>query len=258
MIPNLIHLVWYGPKSLPDAYWKNIDRWKLLCAETEWLICLWDDEGEQFRFLRELLYDNGADPVQVANIMRLAILYQYGGLYVDCDIIPLRLPVFEKSDCLNLFSEMGGDKKPRLNNGSIAAPPKNRHVREMLWWCLQNMIFGPRSKEEHLKAGASMFQYFPDAWFEGVEIHGINCFYPVSWPQAHALNIMERYTYEQWLTLAESFLRHPEVLGVHTYDSTWIYKLNRNRHMERNPDNELDTSEGEQESVRAAVPDESA
>lgn len=224
-ISKLIHVCWFGSKPFPEAYQKNLARWELLTAETDWRVLLWTDESEDFHLLRYMMQVHGAVPVQVANTMRLALLYMYGGVYVDADIIPLRLPVFEPDNVLTLFRETNGEKQS-LTNSVIASPPHNRELLFMFWWTMKKMQFPPPTRKAHLKAGAGMFEYFPQDWFCSVARRGVNHWSPVSWEQARALNIAHKYTYEDWLSLAETFLPNQEVYGVHTYDSTWVYELN--------------------------------
>jgi hypothetical protein len=251
-ISKLIHLCWYGPDPIPDDYRRNIDRWTLLAAETDWAINVWTEEDKEFMSLRDMMYANGAVPVQVCNVMRLVLLYACGGVYVDCDIIPLRLPHFDLTDRANLFQETGGDKQPVLCSGVIAAPPQNPHVLSMFWWTVQKMVFGCTSKDGHLKAGAGMFRYFPAEWFDGTAIHGPCHWYPISFAQVCAARAMYQYTYADWVLVAEAFLGNEDVYGLHTYDFTWAGDLNS----EGASTNESDTTEGESQPCGAAIPDE--
>lgn len=256
MIPRLIHLCWYGPDPIPDAYRKILDRWQLLVCETNWQVIVWTDEANDFLHLRNLMWDAGAKPVQVCNVMRLAILYLHGGVYLDFDIIPLRLPQFDIDDRMNLFYEVDGNRNVVPALATLAAPARDPHVRELFWMCLQETVFNPVSRQQRYKGGNGVFPLLPAEWFDGIEKRNVNHFAPVNWAQARVLNIVEKYDYAQWLALSESFLCYPQVYGVHTYDSSWIYKLNERIERERNPDNGH-TTESEQVPCRSAIPSES-
>jgi hypothetical protein len=256
MIPKLIHLHWFGDKPLPDTYRKNLDRWRLLVAETEWCIMLWDDRSEETWTLRHMLVCAGATPVQVSNLMRFFCLYLYGGMYVDFDIIPLRLPEFPDDNRLNLFTEVSwdtatrnatGEKRIAPNHAYMAAPPMDPNVLDCFWAIMRHTTFAPKSLEERLKGGVGIFSTFAPEWFDGVAMRGVNHFAPVNWAQARVLNMVEHYTYDQWLALAESFLQYPDVYGVHTFDSSWVFDLNKKLANERNPEHELDTSKSAEE-----------
>lgn len=235
-IPRIIHLHWFGDKLLPRSYQKNLDRWQLLVAETQWRVQLWTDESDLLFPLLPMLFDSGASPVQVSNAMRFLCLYMFGGVYLDMDIIPLRLPEFEQGDRLNLFTETTwdtavkgatGKKKTAPNHAYMAAPAKNRHVLDCFWQIIKHTSFTPKTMEERLKGGVGIFATFPPEWFKGIAMRGVNHFAPVNWAQARALNMVEHYTYDDWLTLSESFLQYPEVYGVHTFDSSWVADVNK-------------------------------
>lgn len=231
MIPKIIHLHWFGTKPLPESYRKNLARWELLVADTEWQISLWTDERVQYDPLHAMLIDNGAKPVQISNIMRYLSVYLYGGMYVDFDIIPLRLPEFEQDDRFNLFTEVSwdtarehstGERKIVPNGAYIAAPPKNEKVRDCFWKTIQYTTFNAKNFSDRLKGGVGIFSLFSSKWYNGIALRGVNHFAPVNWAQARVLNMVERYTYDDWVRLAESFLSYDTVYGVHTFDSSWV------------------------------------
>jgi len=256
MIPKTIHLHWFGGKSIPANYEKNIDRWILLTAETEWIIDLWDDDCRvpEINTLRHMLIESGASPVQVSNLIRFLCLYLYGGLYVDLDVIPLRIPEFELQDRLNLFTEVSwdtatknatGKKTIAPNHAYMAAPPGNKHVRDCFWQVMKHTSFAPKTMEERLKGGVGVFKTFPPEWFDGIALRGVNCFAPVNWAQARVLNMVAHYTYEQWVSLAESFLCYDNVYGVHTFDSSWVSDVNEKILSEGNLNDEPNPGESE-------------
>lgn len=257
MIPKIIHLHWFGDKDIPYNYMRNLNRWILLVADTEWEIHLWRDSDQELDPWRSMLVDSGATPVQVSNLVRFFNLYMHGGMYVDMDVIPLRLPYFECEDSLNVFTEISwdtatknatGKKKIALNHAYMAAPPKNAHVRDCFWQTLKHTSFVPKTLEERLKGGIGIFATFPPEWFEGITLGGVNCFAPVNWAQARALNMVEHYTYEDWEKLAESFLQYDSVFGVHTFDSSWVFDLNKKLLDGKEPvEHESDTSESAKE-----------
>lgn len=260
MIPKVIHLNWFGKNDLPPNYHRNLDRWILLVSGTDWSIKIWTDESRELDLLRKPLEDSGAKPVQVSNIMRYLILYLYGGFYVDFDVIPLRLPQFDAQDKFNIFTEVTwdtatkdstGKKKIAPNHAYMAAPPGDAYVRYGFWWLLQSTTFEPKTLEERYKGGIGMFKYMPKSWYDGVVLRGVNHFAPVNWAQARFFNICEHYTYDNWLELAESFLPYPEVYGVHTFDSSWVFQLNDEMLARRSKENEPDTSEGTEKSCGA-------
>lgn len=236
MIPKILHLHWFGSAPIPDAYVQNINRWMLLVADTDWHIRLWTDESTELEPLRSLLSDRGAKPVQISNVFRCYQLYVYGGLYLDLDIIPLRLPQFERQDVLNLFYEVSwdtgmddstGEKIIIPNNAYMASPPKDRHILDVFWKTLQQTPFDPKTLSERKTAGVGIFRQFDKEWFSGIVKRNVNNFAPVNWAQARTLTMVEKYTYDDWVRLAESFLKYDNVYGVHTFDSSWVFDFNQ-------------------------------
>lgn len=220
-----------------------------MCAETDWYIMLWDDvcRCEAISTMRHMLVSQGAKPVQVSNALRYMCVYLYGGIYLDFDIIPIRLPEFEDESRMNLFTEVSwdtaqehstGEKKIAPNGAYFAAPPNNPSVLQCFWTTVQQTTFNTKLLANRLKGGVGVFNLLPQSFYDEVVLRGVNHFAPVNWAQARVLNMVEKYTYEQWLTLAESFVQYPDVYGVHTFDSSWVLEFNENRFNERNPDNE--------------------
>lgn len=252
MIPKIIHLTWFGGKQLPPNYQNNLNRWVLLAAETDWKVCVWTDESDVLQPFLSMLSDMGAKPVQISNVMRSMVLYMHGGMYVDFDVIPLRLPEFEYQDRFNLFYEVSwdtalegstGERIIAPNHAYMAAPAGNRHVLELFWKTVQNTPFNPDNLPERKAVGVGVFKMFPSEWFAGIAKRNVNHFAPVNWAQVRVLNMVENYTYDDWLKLAESLLQHPQVYGVHTFDSSWVAEFNTAKLSERNPENEQNTSD---------------
>jgi mannosyltransferase OCH1-like enzyme len=88
-IPKILHQIWIGPRPAPL-------RWTRTWRETnpDFAYRLWNDDAiESFglrnhdlylRFLAEKLYDGAAD------VARVEILHEHGGVYVDADSVALR------------------------------------------------------------------------------------------------------------------------------------------------------------------------
>ncbi|MDO4188988.1 MAG: glycosyltransferase [Lachnospiraceae bacterium] len=84
-IPKIIHYIWVGGKSLPYEYQKNIDTWKKYNPEYE--IKCWNEDNydiNKCNYVREA-YESGNWGF-VPNYMRLDIIYEEGGIYLDTDV----------------------------------------------------------------------------------------------------------------------------------------------------------------------------
>lgn len=84
MIPKKVHFCWFGGKELPKLERDCIEACKVFLPDYE--IIIWGDDNFDFRsnqFASEA-YDDGSYAF-VSDYARVAILYEYGGIYLDTD-----------------------------------------------------------------------------------------------------------------------------------------------------------------------------
>jgi len=85
LIPRVLHYIWLGGKPLPKQLQTNVDNWQRLMPD--YRLVRWD-EGN---------YDVGAHPwaaqmhregrfAFVSDLVRLDVLHQHGGVYLDVDM----------------------------------------------------------------------------------------------------------------------------------------------------------------------------
>jgi mannosyltransferase OCH1-like enzyme len=102
MIPKIIHQVWIqfdpdSPKQIEDNPKFKIqqDRVVSFCKTNNIDYKLWTDETASTlmkdKYPQHIeFYNNLRYPVQRTNFLRLLVLYEFGGLYIDMDISPIR------------------------------------------------------------------------------------------------------------------------------------------------------------------------
>ena len=86
MIPKIIHYCWLSGEEYPELYKNCINTWKLLDG---YEFVLWDyakckDIIENVPFVKRA-YESKAY-AYVADYIRLYAIYNYGGIYLDCDV----------------------------------------------------------------------------------------------------------------------------------------------------------------------------
>lgn len=91
-IPKIIHQTWKD-NDIPDKWKKSQSEWIRL--HPDWLYILWTDEDIRnhiSRYHPEFLelHDSYEYPIQRADMIRYFVLYDYGGVYCDLDMYPLR------------------------------------------------------------------------------------------------------------------------------------------------------------------------
>ena len=126
IIPKVIHYAWLGGE-MPREIKKNINSWGKMCPEYE--IKLWNEHNYDItrnEYMKQA-YDNKAWGF-VPDYMRLDIIYQEGGIYLDTDI-----EIIKKPDEL-LYQKCFGccDATMVLNLGSgFGAVPRCNIIKEL-------------------------------------------------------------------------------------------------------------------------------
>ncbi len=127
-IPKQIHYVWLGKKQIPEHIGRCIDSWKRFCPDYK--IVRWDENNydlEKNIYTREA-YKEGAFGF-VPDYMRLDILYNHGGIYLDTDVEIIK-PLDE---LLSLRAFCGVEKWQTLNFGGCSgAERKNTTIKYFL------------------------------------------------------------------------------------------------------------------------------
>ena len=88
-IPKVIHYCWFGRGEKSDIIKKCIDSWKKYAPDYK--IIEWNEDNFDVNFCKrsEQAY-NQKKWAFVADVARLKILYDYGGIYLDTDVELLR------------------------------------------------------------------------------------------------------------------------------------------------------------------------
>ena len=85
MIPKVIHYIWIGHNPLPELALNCIRSWKEKCPDYE--IRLWNEENlniQECLFAKQA-YENKKYGF-VTDYLRLNIVYEHGGIYLDTDV----------------------------------------------------------------------------------------------------------------------------------------------------------------------------
>lgn len=89
MIPKIIHYCWFGRKEKPESVTQFIEKWRTVMPDYE--IMEWNEDNFDINycaFTREAYSFNNY--AFVADVCRLKVLYEYGGIYFDTDIEVLK------------------------------------------------------------------------------------------------------------------------------------------------------------------------
>jgi mannosyltransferase OCH1-like enzyme len=82
LIPRIFHIIWVGPEKFPKEYLKYRHSW--LAHNPSWKLMFWTDKNIP-KLLNQAVYDKMETYAGKADILRLELLYTYGGVYSDAD-----------------------------------------------------------------------------------------------------------------------------------------------------------------------------
>jgi hypothetical protein len=125
LIPKIVHFIWIGPDPCP--YEENINSYRLY--NPDWDIKLWDNDNLPEIF-NKWLYDKMTSWAGKADVLRLEILYNHGGLYVDVDSKCLK-PLDTLVDGLECFGMQGNGGG--VNNCTMGCIPKHPAFQKIVF-----------------------------------------------------------------------------------------------------------------------------
>lgn len=137
---RVIHRYWSGPNEMPEAYkeygqkWEDLNPGWVVLDHGEEIIQLWPDLADVFNHLYER--DAGNDSielhVQVADVVGYALIREFGGVYVNCDMEPLR-PIEERLPGDMPWASYENHEDFRIVNAAIgASQPHNGFWEDLL------------------------------------------------------------------------------------------------------------------------------
>lgn len=127
-IPKIINYCWFGKGQLPQEALNCIKSWEKYCPD--YTIIKWDETNfdvNKYDFTREA-YENRKWAF-VADVARLDIIYNKGGIYLDTDVELIK----NIDELLNNDFFMGFENKEYVNNGlGFGAVQGNELVKKNL------------------------------------------------------------------------------------------------------------------------------
>ena len=132
MIPRTFHRVWVGG-SMPADLARLGDSW--LRHNPGWELKLWTEDNLP-PMRNQAIYDRASELVESrllgrfrSNLIRLEVLEQFGGVYVDCDFEALK-PIPERF--LNAECFLARETEKYVNNGIIGSVPGHPFIASVI------------------------------------------------------------------------------------------------------------------------------
>lgn len=141
-IPKILHFIWLGSKEIPNKD-TCLSTWRQF--HPDWDIQIWTDDTlaahEDLQFLNR-------DPLEYAcknrlygmasDILRLELLWKYGGLYIDVDYVCIG-NVDSFHDSFDFYCGASCTHNIEINNGLLASKPRHVLLLKMMkdihsWW----------------------------------------------------------------------------------------------------------------------------
>jgi len=127
IIPKKIHYCWYGGQFLPKLAKRCLDSWSRHLPDYE--LKRWDESNTDLtanRYVREA-YEAGKYAF-VSDYMRLKVLYEEGGIYMDTDV-----EVVKNLDCFLVHRAFSGFESPlRVPTGIMGAEKGHSWIQYLL------------------------------------------------------------------------------------------------------------------------------
>lgn len=131
-IPKMLHFIWLG-RPMPERMEHNVTEWQRM--NPDWSAYLWSEKNipelrhdEMYRRAENYVPRDAIFQFR-ADIIRLELLYEFGGFYADTDTYPLR-PLGEALAGRDEFAAM--EDRNWVGNTYLGATPRHGLIHELL------------------------------------------------------------------------------------------------------------------------------
>ena len=127
MIPKIIHYCWFGKGEMPEEAIKLIETWKKNCRDYK--IIRWDESNFDINcnvYVKEAY--KSKKYAFVTDYVRLYVLYNYGGIYMDTDVEVCK----PFDELLNSKAFSGYESTHFIPTGTMASCKKNKWIKILL------------------------------------------------------------------------------------------------------------------------------
>jgi|GEM_PF-2389554 len=144
-IPKIIHQIWIGNRAIPKILQEYQKTW--IEQNPDWEYKLWtNEEVKKYIFASvelKSLFDQPLTLGERVDVLRYDILYQYGGIYADCDCVclkPFDVFAYSYDFFAGILQPMFATMNPAifLQNCLIGAKPKHPIIKKLSSLMLEN------------------------------------------------------------------------------------------------------------------------
>lgn len=217
-IPKIFHRIWVGPKPLPDA---AVGLWEgFRSLHPAWEFTTWTEPIDPAAYELGRLFRSCQHPAQLADLLRIELLWRHGGVYVDVDCEAVRPfdPLLEH----RLFIGATEGEVQNAVIGSIAGHPGLREAMDAM---LKYKVLPPGAVNE--STGPILLTSVL-AGRDDVTILPKQAFFPWTWSEApdRSLITAETYAVQHWtLSWSKPSTRRRRVYGWLFAKWPWLGRL---------------------------------
>lgn len=215
VIPHIMHTIWVGGTPVSQKHQELISIKKSLLPS--WEHRLWtDNEVSSLKLINQKWYDDSTIGAQKADILRLELLYLFGGVYADIDIHLLR-PIDELIEGEEFFvAGQSTVESASCNNSVLGCSPRNEFIKMLIDEIPAAM---QRSRQVSYQSGP---HFITQMVRHNMDKHNIRIF------GKEVFQACGYASFKTFKTMKEFFKRYPNAYSVHCSDKSWV-KLDQMR-----------------------------
>lgn len=171
-VPRVLHRIWIG-SSIPEQYEGYWRKWARL--HPRWDRRTW--RSRPYWLENHAEFDAAVSPAQKADILRYEILFRYGGVYVDCDVEPLK-PL---DDLLGCGAFVGYEDKTNVCNAVMGARPGHPLLRMLIERLPGSMKANAVAAINSQTGPGFLLSVVNSQTWDGLVVYPPATFYPYHW-----------------------------------------------------------------------------
>lgn len=205
-IPKIIHYCWFGDKPIPRRLQFCVNSWKHLLPNYKFI--LWNEENADF----DCAFAKEAYALKkwafVADYIRLKTVYEFGGIYMDTDMLLLKsLDNFLTNECFFV-----AEHSLSIGVGIFGAKKHNDFIKSCLeTYYEKEVVFATSPKRvtnTYLKTFNAEKKFNETITVPGLVIYAPDYFYCLPYTK-----LFDIHRYKKYLT--------EKSYGVHLWEGSW-------------------------------------
>tara|TARA_Y100000768_G_C23980343_1_gene685409 strand:- start:454 stop:1860 length:1407 start_codon:yes stop_codon:yes gene_type:complete len=227
-IPKIIHQIWIGTNPCPI---NMMNTWKDKHPDFEHI--LWDESEIKKRNMEFKCQKKINEIEQLygkADIMRLEILYKYGGIYIDADSICIE-PIHELLEKYNAFATYENEniRQGLVANGNMAFPKEHQLCKDMIIYIYNNKVsHKDTGKPPWMNTGPLLLTNFlNNKKYEDFTILPSYFFLPRHATGLQYMGHSKIYAYQEWGSTKQNYkiMNNIELNEIYKEPKQWVSVL---------------------------------